>query len=389
MIARRRHLARLGTLLQRNPAVALIGARQVGKSTLARAFAADHEGPVTFLDLEDPADAGRVAEPMLGLRHLRGLVVLDEVQRAPAVWAPLRVLCDRPDLPARFLLLGSATPELVQRGSESLAGRIAWHELPPLALDELGPDRLDALWLRGGYPRSFLAASEAESADWRRDLFRSVIERDLPALGFRTPAETLHRFWAMLAHWHGQTWNSSEFARAFGVADTTVRGYLDALAGALLVRLLPAWHENVAKRQVRAPKVYVRDSGLLHSLLGATTREALDRNPRIGASWEGFALETVLALWGARREEAYFWATHGGAELDLLLLRGEERLGFEFKRTEQPTLRPSMRIALEDLGLRRLRVVHAGSARFPLADGVEAVPLAALPALAAEDRAAG
>lgn len=375
MIRRTRHARAVLGLLARHPVAAILGARQVGKTTLARGLRLDGKAPSAWFDLEDPAHLARLADPMLALRGLRGLVVIDEVQRLPSLFPVLRVLADRPGKPARFLLLGSAAPDLRRQGAESLAGRVAYHVLPPLGLEEVGTDRLDRLWLRGGFPRSFLSPSENASLEWRREFIAAFLERDLPQLGFGLPAQTMRRFWAMLAHYHGQVWNASEFARSFGVADTTARGYLDALCATFVVRQLQPWHENLAKRQVKSPKVYLTDSGLLHALLGIDRRPALEVHPRLGASWEGFALETVVRELDARPEECYFWATHAGAELDLLIVRGGRRWGFEFKRAEAPALTPSMRIALRDLRLDRLVVVHAGRETFPLAPRVRAIPL--------------
>lgn len=291
----------------------------------------------------------------------------------------LRVLADRPQRPATFLVLGGASPALLRQTSESLAGRIADYELPPLSLWEVGLAALGRRWLRGGFPRAFLAATDAESLAWREEFIRTFLERDLPQLGITIPAVTLRRFWAMLAHYHGQVWNGAELGRAFGVAHTTVRRYLDLLAGGFVVRQLQPWHANLSKRQVKTPKVYIADSGLLHALLGIETHEALEIHPAIGASWEGFALEMVSVLLHARPEECYFWATHMGAELDLLVRRGSLAVGFEFKRTDAPTLTKSMRIALDDLRLDHLYVVHAGPATFPLAPRVTAVALPQAP----------
>lgn len=373
---RPRHLAELQSALRRAPVVAILGPRQVGKTTLARQLARARKEPVTRFDLEDPEDLRQLADPKLALRELRGLVVLDEIQRRPDLFPVLRVLADRKPLPARFLVLGSASPELLRQGSESLAGRIHYHELTPFRLDEAGAAKAERLWLRGGFPRSFLARSDGESVAWRRDFIRTYLERDVPQLGPRLPAETLHRFWSMLAHCHGQVWNSSEFARSFGMSDVTVRRYLDLLSSLFLARQLPPWHENLGKRLVKSPKVYVADSGLLHQLLGLETREALLRHPKLGASWEGFALSTLETHLRARRGECFFYATHGGAELDLLVARGGRRIGFEFKRTVAPGLTKSMRVALADLRLERLDVIHAGERTYPLAARVRAVAFA-------------
>jgi predicted AAA+ superfamily ATPase len=370
------HVQRVRSLLRASPVVAILGARQVGKTTLARQVGAAAGGTVTHFDLESSVDRARLADPMLALAGLKGLVILDEIQHAPDLFRVLRVLADRPRRPARFLVLGSASPELLRQSSESLAGRIAHYELGGFSLRELPGSPVERLWRRGGFPRSYLARTEAESVRWRADFIATFLGRDLPQLGIRVAATTLERFWAMLAHYHGQTWNSSELARAFGVADTTVRHYLDILTSTYVVRQLEPWHENLAKRQVKAPKIYLRDSGILHSLLRLPDTESLLRHPKIGASWEGFALSEVETQLGVRRGESYFWRTHGGAELDLLVVRGRRRLGFEFKRTSAPAITASMRSALASLALERLDVVHAGDTTWHLAPRIRAVALA-------------
>lgn len=373
IIERRRQLDGLEALLGRSPVVAILGARQVGKTTLARVFAERHGRPVTFFDLERPGDLARLAEPELALEGLEGLVVLDEIQRRPDLFPILRVLVDRPANPARFLVLGSASPDLLRQSAETLAGRITYHRLPGLGLDELGVEQLDELWLRGGFPRSYTAPSLEASHAWRQDFIQTFLERDLPQLGIQVAAPTLHRFWTMLAHYHGQIWNASELGRAFGVSHHAVRGYLDILAATLVVRVLQPWSENLKKRQVRAPKVYIADSGLLHTLLRLTTREQLAAHPKVGASWEGFLLGTVIDHLGLRPEDCYFWAAHTGPELDLMIFRGARRYGFEFKRTTAPKLTRSMRSALSDLRLDDLLVVHAGPDSFPLGDDARAI----------------
>jgi hypothetical protein len=325
--------------------------------------------------LENPEDQARLSDPMLALKPLRGLVVIDEIQRLPHLFTVLRVLADRPARPAQFLVLGSASPELSRPSSESLAGRIYYHELGGLTLAEVGASHHKRLWFRGGLPRSYLARSLAESHEWRVGFVQTFLERDLPQIGMGVSAVAMRRFWTMLAHYHGQIWNASEFARSFGVADTTVRGYLDRLTSALVVRQLLPWHENISKRQVRAPKVYVADSGLLHALLNLRTEADLDAHPKVGASWEGFALDQVIRHSRADRTECYFWATHAGAELDLLMVRGNLRLGFEFKRTSSPRVTPAMRHSVMDLGLNRIDVIHAGDQTFPLSERVRAVAL--------------
>ena len=377
-VARRHHLRRLTLLLRESPVVALLGARQIGKSTLARQLVAARRGPATWFDLENPADLARLADPGLELRPLRGLVVLDEVQRLPDLFPLLRVLADRPRTPARFLVLGSASPELLRQTSETLAGRVAFHQLDGFGLREV--DDLDRLWLRGAFPRSYLARSTAASRRWRDDFIRTFLERDLPALGNTVPSTTLRRFWTMLAHWHGQLWNGAEFGRAFGVAHTTVRRYLDLLTSVFVVQQLQPWHENLAKRQVRSPKVYIGDSGLLHALLGLGTREAVVSHPKVGASWEGFVVRQITHLLEAPADRCFHWSTHSGPEVDLLVLAGDRRYGFEVKRTEAPRLTASMRSALEALGLHRLDVVHAGERLYRLAPRVRALPAARLAA---------
>lgn len=372
VIERQRRLAETLGLLRTVPCVAILGARQVGKTTLAGMVAGAWDGPVHAFDLERAADLARLAEPELALEPLDGLIVLDEVQRAPELFPALRVFVDRhPD--RRVLVLGSAAPEMLRQSSETLAGRIAFCDLPPFTLDETGADAIDDLWLRGGFPRSFLAPDDDASFRWRLDFIRTFIERDLPSLGSQVPSATTDRFWRMLAHAHGQVWNSARFASSFGVADTTVRRYLDLLSSALVVRQLRPWHENVGKRQVRSPKVYVADSGLLHALLDLPDRTAAERHPVLGASWEGFVIQQIVAATGARGDQQHFWATHAGAELDLLLVRGGTKVGFEIKRTVAPQVTRSMRSAQQTLGLDRLYLVHAGSDSFPLGNDIEAM----------------
>jgi uncharacterized protein len=378
VIDRRRHLERLVWLFRTFPVVAILGARQVGKTTLARTLGSSWGGPVTRLDLESAADLALLADPELTLGPLKGLVILDEIQRRPELFPVLRVLADRPDSETKFLVLGSASPDLLRQSSESLAGRIGYHHLHGLAFDEVGPAESDRLWLRGGFPRSFLALGEAESFEWRRSFLTTFLERDLPQLGIRTPTETLRRFWSMVAHYHAQTWNGAEIARAFGVGESSVRRYLDLLTGALVLRQLPPWHANLGKRQVRAPKVFVEDSGLLHALLGIETGADLAGHPKVGASWEGFLIKEIIERLNARPEECFFWATHTGAELDLLIVSGRRRFGFEVKRTTAPRLTRSMASVIEDLDLERIDVIHAGDATFSLAEKVRAVPASAL-----------
>lgn len=372
MLARSGHADSLRRLLRVFPVVALLGARQVGKTTLAASVAGDRPDVHVF-DLQDPVDRERMGDPMQALRDLHGLVVLDEIQNAPETFPVLRVLADRRPLPARFLVLGSASPDLLRQSSETLAGRIAFHELRPFDLDEVGASSWRTLWLRGGFPLAYLAQDDAESALWRRAFVRTYLERDLPQLGVRIPADTIRRFWTMLAHYHGQTWNGAELARAFGVAQSTVRRYLDVLTATYMARRLQSWFENLAKREVKSPKVYLSDSGILHRLLGIETRADLECHPKVGASFEGFAIEQVIRALGAEPEECFTWALHSGAELDLLVVRGQQRLGFEIKHTSTPRVTRSMRSALDVLGLERLDIVYPGTDVFPLGERIRAV----------------
>ena len=357
--------------LRASPVTALLGPRQCGKTTLAREIARGRKAE--YLDLESAADHARLQNPSLVLEPMKGMVVLDEIQRRPDLMPVLRVLADRRPVPCRFLILGSASPDLVRHASESLAGRVHFVDMAGLALPEVGADRQDKLWLRGGLPNSFMARTGDASWKWREDYIRTVLERDLPQLGIQVPSMTLRRFWTMLAHFHGQIWNGSEIGASLGIAHTTTRRYLDILTGAFMVRQLPPWYENVGKRVVKSPKAYIRDSGLLHSLLGIRDRPALESHPKLGASWEGFAIEQILAWAGERN--AYFWATHRGAELDLLLRHGNKRWGFEFKCADAPTASRSMHIALDDLGLEKIWVLHPGSARYRLHEKIECVGL--------------
>ena len=373
MIKRDKELKTITKLLQRHPVVGIVGARQVGKTTLARMVVARKKGPYAYFDLENPEDLARLADPMLALKDLKGLVVIDEIQQHPDLFTVLRVLVDRPKSNTRFLVLGSASPDLLRQSSETLAGRIIYHELSGFTLGEVGVHNQKRLWLRGGFPRSYLARSHIESDEWRRGFIRTFLERDLPQLGITIRSTTLRRFWTMLAHYHGQILNTSEFSRSFGVADTTVRNYLDLMSSALVIRQLLPWRENIAKRQVKAPKIYIADSGILHALLNIKTIMDLEGHPKVGASWEGFLLSQVVRHLGVSAEDCFFWATHGGAELDLLIVRGQKRLGFEFKRTSAPKITTSMRSALADLKLQSLDIIHAGDCTFQLDKRVRAV----------------
>lgn len=367
--------------LGRSRGVVLVGPRQAGKSTLAQRFLA--RGSPNYFDLEYPPDADRLVAPVPVLERLQGLVVLDEVQRRPDLFPLLRVLMDRSDAPGQFLLLGSASPDLARQAGESLLGRVEVVEVGGLDLSEvaLGASgwsdaAADRLWLRGGFPRAWLAVDDEDSFAWRHQAMAQHVQLDLPQFGLNVAAPAMLRFWAMLAHYHGQVWSAADPARSLGVSEPTIRRYLDVLTQTMMVRQLQPWHENLAKRQVRSPKIYFRDTGLLHALMDVRSQAQLATHPRAGASWEGFALEQVLRL--ARPDQAFFWATHQGAELDLLMFRGSRRIGVEFKWADTPRLTPSMRIAQADLKLDELYVVHPGAQRYPLAPRIEAVPLWAL-----------
>jgi len=375
MINRPREIKLLLKYLKSYPVVGILGARQVGKTTLALLLQKHIKSEYHYYDLENPEDAAKFYDPMLLLKFLKGIVVIDEIQRLPGLFQVLRVLADRKNIRTRFLVLGSASPELLRQSSESLAGRIAYHELKGFSMEEAGVSNHEKLWLRGGFPKAYLSSSLAKSQEWRQNFIKTFLERDLPQLGVKIQSATLRRFWTMLAHYHGQVWNASEFGRSFGVADTTVRNYLDLFTAALVMRQLQPWHENIQKRQVKSPKVYFVDSGLLHAILNLRTQSDLLSHPKVGASWEGFVIEQIRHHLGAEVEECYFWATHAGAELDLLVVRGKKRLGFEIKRTSSPKVTPSMRSALKDLNLHRLDVIHAGDATFPLERNIRAVSI--------------
>ena len=378
---------RIGDSFRVHPAVALIGPRQCGKTTLSRMVAVD-EPDATFFDLESAVDRRRLSVPEQTLGPLAGLVVIDEIQRQPALFETLRVLLDRPSRRARFLLLGSASPALVRGASETLAGRVGLVDLSGFHLGEVevaatgkhaegSNQSWRTLWQRGGFPRSYLAPDDPASQLWRQSFVRTFLERDIPQLGISIAAETLRRFWTMVAHYHGEVCNASEFARAMGATQPVARRYLDILAGAHMVRVLPPWHENLKKRQVKSPKVYVRDTGLLHELLELPTRDALAGHPKVGASFEGFAIEQLLASTNAR--SAYFWSTHGGAELDLLLIASGQRYGFEFKYADAPGTTRSMRVALQDLNLAHLWIVYPGAEAYELDERISVLPVSEVP----------
>ncbi len=374
MIKRHSTSAAIAKALERSRIVALLGPRQCGKTTLARQFVAPDS--LNYFDLEDPLSLARLDEPMTALRDLKGLVVIDEVQRRPDLFPVLRVLADRDPLPALFLILGSASPALLRQSSESLAGRLETVIIGGLNLTDVGKREYEHHWLRGGFPLAFLAGADTDSLSWRKNFIQTFLERDIPQLGIGIPSTALLRFWTMLAHYHAQVWNAAEPARSLGVNESTVRRYLDLLHGVFMVRQLQPWHENLKKRQVKSPKVYFRDSGLLHQLLGIRTMEELLTHPKCGASWEGYIVEEAIS--SVKPDEAYFWATHGGAELDLLFFKNGRRLGIEIKRMDAPRITTSMRVAMEDLALERLAIVYPGERRFSLAENVEVVPVTEL-----------
>lgn len=374
MIHRANAYAALETAIRRSRIVALLGPRQCGKTTLARQFVGPES--INYFDLEDPASLARLQEPRLALERLVGLVVIDEIQRQPELFPLLRVLADRQPNPARFLVLGSATPELLRQSSESLAGRMETIGLSGFTLAEVGGDHQESHWLRGGFPLSFLAENDADSAAWRSGFISTFLERDLPASGVGVSPVAMRRFWMLLAHYHGQMWNAAEIAAAMGVSAMTTRRYVDLLSHTFMIRQLQPWHENLGKRQVKAPKIYFRDSGLFHSLAHIKTQQDLLTHPKIGASWEGYVIEEAIRHF--QPEQEYFWATHNRAELDLLIFKDGRKIGIECKRQDAPRLTPSMKIAMEDLKLDELRVIYPGSKAYPLADAIQVLPLESL-----------
>ncbi|MEP7246212.1 MAG: ATP-binding protein [Gammaproteobacteria bacterium] len=376
MLERPQLLGRIRRALKRSRVVALIGPRQSGKTTLARTLLPGDSG--NYFDLEDPRSLARLDQPMTALERLRGIVIIDEIQRLPELFPVLRVLADRKPLPARFLILGSASPELLRQSSESLAGRIETISVAGFSLTEVGKSVANRHWQRGGFPLSFLARTNDDSFTWRQQFIQTFLERDIPQLGINIPAPALLRFWTMVAHCHGGIWSSADPARSLGIGESTVRRYLDLLANLLVVRQLQPWHENLTKRQVKAPKVYVRDSGLLHSLLGIRSESELLSHPKSGASWEGYVVEEVVNA--IQPDQAYFWATHQGAELDLLLLKDSRRVGIEIKRSDAPVITPSMRIALNDLRLEQMIVLYPGTLAYELGPQVRVVPISSVAA---------
>ncbi len=373
MIERKTHLANTKKLIRQFPVVALIGARQVGKTTLAKMLMQQWSEETHHFDLESPLDLAQISDPMLTLEPLRGLVVLDEIHRLPEVFPILRVLADRKPRPASFLILGSAAPSLLQQSSESLAGRLAYYELPGISISEVTGNQIDSLWLRGRFPSSVTADCDEDSYRWRVQFIRNFLERDIPQFGIGISSSTLRRFWTMVAHYHAQIWNGAELSRAFGVSHTTVRRYLDVMESTFMLRCLKPWAANISKRQVKSPKVYYRDSGLLHVMLGIASPEELRNHPKVGASWEGFMIENVLQALQVEDYDSYFWATNRGAEIDLLIQQGGRLRGFEVKRSSAPAITRSMRIALNDLELSQIDLIYPGEKTFPLSDRIRAV----------------
>jgi len=378
MLPRQRALDRIFKVFRIHPVAALLGPRQCGKTTLARVMA--EREPCIYFDLENPVDLRRLSAPLRILEDLSGLVVIDEIQRRPDLYELLRVLVDRPKNPARFLILGSASPHLAKGISESLAGRVGFVDLFGFNIEEVGAEHSSKLWLRGGFPRFFLADDESASMVWRDDFMRAFLERDIPQLGISIPSETLRRFWTMVAHYHGQVWNAAQLARSLGTSENTARRYLDILSGAYMIRILPPWFENISKRQVKAPKVYLRDSGVLHALLQLRSLSDVQSHPKLGASWEGFALEQVIGALESR--DLYFWATQAGAELDLMARIQSKRYGFEFKYADAPGTTRSMHIAVQDLSLEHLWVIYPGHQEYSLDNKISVFPLDSIPRLA-------
>jgi len=374
-VERKRLIARIENSLDRYPVTLLIGPRQCGKTTIAKEIFSRLGGK--YFDLEDPETPLKPEIAKLVLNDLKGFIIIDEFQRQPSLFPLLRVLADRDPLPSRFLILGSASPDLVRGISESLAGRVTYVEMGGFKLDEINLTQQNLLWVRGGFPRAFLTDDDPSSHDWRINFIQTFLERDIPQLGIRIPAHALQRFWIMVAHYHGQVWNAADFARSLGTKEDTARKYLDILSGAFLVRQLPPWFENVGKRLVKAPKVFVRDSGLLHTLLGLKDLTQIQSHPKLGFSWEGFALEQVIGLTGAERE-VYFYKTHGGSELDCLLLRNGKRYGFEFKYEDAPGPTKSMHIVFRDLKLEKLYIIYPGDRSFAIGEKTEVIPLRSL-----------
>ncbi len=378
MIPRKELLNKINRALGRSQVTALLGPRQCGKSTLARLIAGKTKA--RYFDLEAQADLRSLEQPHLALENLKGLVIIDEIQRMPALFPELRVLSDRKPLPARFLILGSSSPELIRKSSETLAGRIEFIEMGGFSLSETGKGKLEPLWIRGGFPRSFLARDDMDSRDWRENFTQTFLERDLPSIGITIPSASIRRFWMMLAHYHGQIWNASEIGRSLGISDHTARHYLDLLSATYMIRQLQPWHENIGKRQVKSPKIYFRDSGIFHSLMELQNKDSVMRSPKLGASWEGFMLEETIRAFNP--PAVFFWAVHSVAELDLFFIINGRRYGVEIKWNDAPSASSSMRTAMADLKLDRLFVVYPGKDGYHLEKNIEVVPATQIHSLA-------
>lgn len=374
-IERKKELTLLRERLKESPVVAILGPRQCGKTTLARQFERRfRSSPLHSFDLEDPRDLARLEHPMLALEDLGGVVIIDEIQRRPNLFPVLRVLVDR-NPKVRFLILGSASRDLIAQSSETLAGRISFLELTGFTFDTFKDNKMNMLWIRGGFPRSFLAKNDNASFQWRQDFIATFLERDIPNLGIKIPAATLRRFWFMLTHYHGQIFNASEIGKSLAAADTTMKRYLDILSGTFLIRQIQPWFSNIKKRLVKRPKIYFRDSGIFHALLSIVSLQDLYRHPKLGASWEGFALEQAIQHFDLREEEVFFWATHGGAEIDFIFLRGGDRFGIECKYHEAPRKTKSMQIALDELSLSHLWVIYPGKKEYEVDKKISVIPL--------------
>jgi Predicted ATPase (AAA+ superfamily) len=376
-IIRKPEIGLLNKLIKDNPVVAILGPRQCGKTTLSRQFSSQWPSDVVFFDLENPRDIQRLRDPLLALEDVEGLVIIDEIQKSPDLFPVLRVLSDR-QIKTRYLILGSASRDLIKQGSESLAGRISYLEIGGFSLKLVGAAKLDRLWVRGTFPRSFLASDEAASYQWRQDFIATFLERDIPQLGLNIPAKSLGRFWRMLAHYHGQIFNASEIGKSLEVSDHTAQRYLDILSGTFMIRQLRPWHYNTKKRLIKRPKIYFRDSGILHALLSLETKKDIVSHPKLGASWEGFALEEIIKSIGLREEDAFFWGVHTGAELDLVFEKNGDLYGVEVKYAQAPSLTPSMCFASTELSLKHLWVVYPGKEEYALSPNASVVPLTGL-----------
>lgn len=367
MIDRKRYIRHVTRALSRSPIVALLGPRQCGKTTLAKTVC--DQRPSSYFDLESQKDLTRLDNPEMVFATLSGLVVIDEIQNKPELFSALRVVVDKQENKCKFLVLGSASPQLIKNVSESLAGRVEFVDMMGFDLSELGYENWRQLWIRGGFPLSFLAGNIGDSFAWREGFIRTFLQRDIPQLGINIPAPAMRRFWTMLAHFHGQTWNASKIASAMGINDKTARSYLDLLTETYMIRQLQPWHENIKKRQVKSPKIYFCDSGLVHSLLSLEDFHSVIAHPQVGASWEGFAMEHVIRI--ARPSQAYYWATYSGAELDMFFMANGKRYGLEFKFTEAPQKTKSMTVAMESLKLDQLLIVHPGEESWPVSENIK------------------